>query len=384
MVFIPRVEMESSDGRFYAGTGCEHYFYENLLTDIRNRPDVVLNGGEYVNGDTENTGYYGHVTRAVNGLQYGAQCGSSVVMRSTPEINNSRSRIYFYIDENTKNIDAEGTKDRTAIIKVKYKNYYLNNGDTTLVGKERYRTIAIQQRGVLRVHETWAGGNDKTPETFIEYYEEYLDHNDPLEEHISAEKYDGLQWGPALDGVNINGTNGFNNPESGNNYYQVYYKQGGFAMTQWAINNNRTLSLSTVKLFNTVSPVSAFHYCYGKNKRQYNGDAAVSGNVGWYMPGIRELETALVEYYNDFSDFRDNYYWSAASADRNTSATDRDDTHARATKVNISTDGGISFAQSHCPYSASILFPQNNRTAGPGYKPRSNEYLRIRSFYRRD
>ncbi len=202
----------------------------------------------------------------------------------------------------------------------------------------------------------------------MEYYEEYLEHSDPLDMHESpGELYSGLPWG--LNGINtyysIITTSGFNNPEQGNGSNEVYYKTGAFPMTQWALNKSN-ISLNTVKLFNETEPASAFHYCYGKNKRDINGNAIVNGNSGWYMPGIRELEKALVEYYSIFPEFRGNLYWSASGNDANRWS---DGTIARATMVTVN-GTNYTYADSKA-----------NGTLGYNVRTKVN---RIRAFYRVD
>ena len=157
-------------------------------------------------------------------------------------------------------------------------------------------------------------------------------------------------------------------------------------MTAWAVEN--TEPISGLTLFNTEKPVSAFHYCFGKNKRNSDGSVPyqietnyrqgifgsyVIGNTakGWYMSGIRELEQALMTYYNDFSDFRGNFYWSAACANKSSQSGNNDD-HARATKIK---DDGT--------YEPSHPNDRNNSTPGAGYQDRDTKN-RIRAFYRVD
>ncbi len=393
MVMIPRSEMESPDGRFYAGTGAEKYFYNNLLEDIRTRPEVVLHGGQ-------DGAYEGH--------QEGAQCGSEIKVKCSPgeNGNNSRSRIYFYIDENVGEIG--NGNDRSVDVEVKYYAYILNPDGSKSDEVTYTRFLTIEQRGLLRVEQAWKGnpstdfwGRDNTPtatipETYIEYYEEYLDHNDPLEEHETGDVYeDGLEWG--LNGVTISpsfedssdvGTSGFLTRV---NYTNVYYKNSAQKMTKWVIDNTKSSHpISDVHLFNIrKAPASAFHYCYGKNKRDYDGSVVGMNNLnsnekGWYMPGIRELEKALMQYYSTFSDFQGNLYWSCAPSSSNN--------YARSTKVTVITnDNGLPEGR----------YVESGAAANDGYQPRiyqagqkkgldengnENKYgiHRIRTFYRKN
>lgn len=329
---IPRATMEA--GEFKFGTGARDYFTTDLVTN----------------------------TLKENGTADGKEHGWEITVDG--EDDGSRTRIYFYIDENvpTSNNPTD-YGDRMATIDIEY----VRSDAGGNVVDRRVRTLDIEQRALLKVEGQHQSGT--VDPTWMEYYEEYLDHNDPLDKHESpGELYSGLPWG--LDGINVryrtlNG-DGFNNPESGNNYYQIYGKIGAYAMTQWAIDRSGAGLLGNVKLFNNTTPPSAFHYCYGKNKRDANGNAVVSNNKGWYMPGIRELELALTDYYDTFSDFRGNFYWSAAAGSETPALTATQ--YARATKVNV-TGNTVRYAESS---------PNQE-----GYL-RRNAVQRIRAFYRVD
>ncbi|MBD5163603.1 MAG: hypothetical protein HDT09_02735 [Bacteroidales bacterium] len=198
----------------------------------------------------------------------------------------------------------------------------------------------------------------------MEYYEEYLDHNDPLDKHeMPGEYYTGLKWWrDVANGVNMYSLNNNSDPD------KIYVKTEAFRITQAAVNYYQG-SLRNIYLFNTEEPESAFHYCYGKNKRDENGDAVVTSSKGWYMPGIRELELGLVTYYTDFEVIRNSFYWSAAAAYRRTILGDTGNTSARATRVTL-TNGAPAYAES-------------GSSGQPGYQARTN-HNRIRAFYRVD
>ncbi|MDE5607803.1 MAG: hypothetical protein K2I64_02580 [Muribaculaceae bacterium] len=365
MVMIPREEMQEKsqalgahEGRFVAGAGAEKYFYTYLIDDIKAKKVLTPNEGG---------AYEGHSPEA--------QCGHEVTISCTPAVNNSRSRVYFYIDENVGNL-GDGS-DRSVDVEVKY-HAYLRNPDGTRSDEVTYtRYLTIEQRGLLRVPGSHPGGSGSVPETYIEYYEEYLDHSDPLEEHESGEVYkEGLSWG--LENVNVfrRGTtnrDGFNNGNDDSD--QVYTKSSAFAMMRWVFNRSGVEPLGHLfSLTQDDKPASAFHYCLGKNKRKYDGsaDIATSGTRGWYMPGIRELETAIVQYYTIFDDFQGKKYWSAACGEPESKVLiwSHDYTHARATKVEISDneDGTQSTDYMESSYGKD------------GYELRVNEH-RIRAFY---
>ena len=285
---------------------------------------------------------------------------------SVPADGGNRTRIYFYIDENvpTSNTQTNYGK-RQATINI---NYNVRLSDGTL--DPRHRTLEIDQAALVKVF-----ADDANHTTWMEYYEEYLEHYDPLDRHEQAgELYTGLHWG--LDGVNVNHNN-YDGEGSGQGTHQIYYKTNAFLMTQWAINRG-TGSMRNVKLFNDNAPESAFHYCYGKNKRESNGDVHLYSNTkGWYMPGIRELENAITTYYGLFKEFRaDEFYWSCAPCRHTTYSYDRNNNYARATKPIVNGN--------NITYVTSGVGITGNPDSGA--KPRVGEgsYLRIRAFYRVD
>lgn len=334
---IPRAEMAA--GNWASGTGARDYFTTDLVTN-----ELATEG----------------------------------ITRTITSDDGSRSRIYFYIDENVPASNDVNTTDPTApnyygdryaTVDVNYKRYSKSTGELV---EERDYTLDIEQRALLKVSGTHSSGNT-VPDTWMEYYEEYLDHNDPLDKHeMPGELYSGLKW------WRVNGFNASNidNPESGNSYYQVYYKQGAYNMTLQAIIQQGGEGVRAVKLFNTVEPESIFHYCYGKNKRLDNGDADVSNNKGWYAPGIREMEQALVTYYDVFEIMRNTYYWSASAASRNTVWTgftphtgDTNNQYARATRVTMGSNGPE--------------YTESGNSDTPGHQTRDT-HNRVRAFYRVD
>lgn len=350
MEVIPREEMrilENNKEKFIAGRGARDYFTTDLVTTTLN----MKNG-------TSDKGY---------------QCGWNVTIDGKRD--KSRSRVYFYIDENV-DPDANGNvSDRMAKVNIVYRRR--ENGVTV---DERSRILEIEQRGLIKVDGTWVGNDGETVTipisteytTYMEYYEEYLEHYDPLDKHtMPGELYNGLNWG--LDGVDIRL---FVNPESNitdrvNGYYKVYYGQGAFAMTLWAINRDRA-SLRNVKIFNDGQPASAFHYCFGKNKRSPDdeGNVPITNNnsSGWYMPGIRELERALVQHYLLFGDFHNNMYWSASSAKNGGLFESNRFGYARATKVIFDDSGNPKYIDS--------------KESGDDGHQRRTSIHRIRAFYR--
>lgn len=242
-------------------------------------------------------------------------------LRISGPVDKSRTRIYFYVDENV------STQDRTATITVVYNN---KNND------RRERTLEFDQRGLLLVN----GTSSSTTPFYIEYYEEYIDHRDPLDQHEQDNAYyDGLPWARENAWLATNaviGQSGLGGNWSPFNPCEVY--NNGLQMTNYIFNNlsGDVAPMTEMMTYPEKIPASAIHYCYAKNKR--SGDGTVL-NADWYMPGIRELEAAITTYYSTFPEFQENYYWSAATAkDPNTSIIfgtsaqeNENATHARAT-----------------------------------------------------
>lgn len=315
---IPRAEMHGSG--WQPGTGIQPYFTTDMFTRVATAKSLTINGGDVTTGG-------------------------------------SRSRVYFYIDENVTPDGNGDVPERYVPISVVYERK--ENGQ---VVDRRERTLEIEQRGLLHVNGQWVGNGplDGTEDidTYMEYYEEYLEHSDPLDQHLQpGELYEGLNWG--LNGVDISG---FSNPERLRPYYNVYNTTGAFPMTEWVINRDGAVPMSDIKLFNDEEPASAFHYCYGKNKR--NADGSVS-SAHWYMPGIRELERALVQYYLTFEDFQGELYWSASCA--NQGILNRNRNHARATRVTMN--------------NGTPTYVESGSDGQPGHQLRTAR-LRIRAFYK--
>ena len=275
-------------------------------------------------------------------------------------ISRSRDRIYFYLDENL------STKDRTATVNISYTD------DKTQT--PRTRTIEIVQHGLLPV--TVPGDDDNpTQQIYVEAYEEYISHYDPLNEFEGNYIYDGLEWG--LGGQYLNSSRliqtGMFNWERvqgiSGDWENVYYN--GYEAT---INIITTAGQTVMNL--NEKPESAAEYCYNKNKRS-EGGSVPSNTSGWFLPGIRQLEAILTTYYNTYPEFQNRFYWSSSAAKRNRVGYGliwyypEDDNYARATKA--LRDG--SYAESDWD----DIYTNDNGTTGKA--PRINRFLRIRAAY---
>ena len=347
------------NGKFVAGTGAKNYFYHNLVSDPVD-PGTGANKfnlrkeGSYTIVEHNETGAVSYSTYDVNDKEVYRQDG-----HITGE--NSRMRIYFYIDENVPKSAQSYTEPvpaRHARIELVYDN---SNGE------HRERRIEIDQAGLLLVN-TRHKQNEWTY-MYIETYEEYLDHNDPLEYHTSPEIFEGLPWGQ-------NGYT-FSRGLFGYPYTDNYH--GGLSLTRTAI-DRLGLDVKDIYLYNqthnlTSDDLWAVTYAYGKNKRQSSlnageteGEVYVNNAcVGyWELPGIRDLETALVQYYSIFPDFQGKFYWSSATGKNGSYEVD---TKARASKIEYIDNDNYDYAESG---------GQNT----PGYKDRSDKTIRIRVAYK--
>ncbi len=360
MELVPRSVMEKAG--FKAGTGARDYFTTDLVTNALAGNDRVI-----IRADKDN---------------------------NDPNYEQSRSRVYFYIDENvTPNAQGE-ILDRIAKVKIVYRKRESENGP---ILDERERILEIEQRGLKKITYSHPSGGT-IDDTYMEYYEEYLEHYDPLDQHtMPGEVYEGMPWGIGGTRYDRVQTGTFLGQPTYDNYSGERADNGistrtfdsvrdyGLQATQWVLirrsGTDGYVSMSTVKLYNDVPPVTAFHYCYGKNKRKADGtvDGASAYNDvsrgGWYLPGIRELERALTEYYLTFSDFKGNFYWSASAAQNmeDSEASQR----ARATKA-IVEGSSVRYAESGGSNSAND-YPGTNNDKG---RAKRSEILRVRAFYK--
>lgn len=346
MELVPRSVMEKAG--FKAGTGTRDYFTTDLVTNT-----LAGNDRAIIRADKDN---------------------------NDPNYEQSRSRVYFYIDENvTPNAQGE-ILDRIAKVKIVYRKRESENGP---ILDERERILEIEQRGLKKITYSHPSGGT-IDDTYMEYYEEYLEHYDPLDQHtMPGELYKGMPWG--IEGKNYH-QSGWSRLINSDEVYD-----DGLQATQFVIYTRGTnpdseyIPMSTVKLYNDNPPSTAFHYCYGKNKR--NADGSVPSpknnsyqnidNGGWYLPGIRELERALTEHYLIFPDFKGNFYWSASAAKNVVLNSYGARSRARATKIIINgTD--VDYAESGSENR------DDDYTGPDGIKGRAErkEYFRVRAFYK--
>lgn len=266
------------------------------------------------------------------------------------EVNTSRDRIYFYVDENLDVWhlgDSRDQRTRTATLKL---TYYENDQE---VGT---RELVLEQSKLLEVQyiDTDQGDIDAGmvgKVFYIEAYEEYLSHGDPLNEFTNNQIYTGLPWEDYTSGsgTTIGRLNTLSGPYCSSNFYN------GYEFTEKIAQEVEARQESSGGWFPTITyyydhldlnskPKTAAGYCFIKNKR--NADGSVP-NPKWFLPGIRQLERILGHYYLEYTEFQNNYYWSSAAGESRYNIPPYENSnYARATKAYIGTDGKFHYYNS--------------------------------------
>lgn len=247
----------------------------------------------------------------------------------------NRDRIYFYLDEN-----LSTSLTRTARVKCEY----FAPGSSKASKTVYVNLVQVPFIEIAYSEEFW--GNDYTETIYMEQFEEYLDYYDPLEEYNTPNIYEGLAWG----------CNGIATGAGYDNYHD------GLNATNTIITKAKQ---TTLTLYD--NPRSAAEYCYNRN---YRNSVGTVSSKKWFLPGIRQMEFALTEFYSKYPEFQQYYYWSSAPAKyKQLFITYEESTRARATKV---MEG--KYAESGSTDAS------NNYENGKGGRARRTESLRIRAF----
>ena len=266
-------------------------------------------------------------------------------------LKNHRDRIYFYVDENIEvwHLGDDPTKrTRTATVQLTYYEDGIEKGTRQLI-LEQAKLLEVkfhdsENNEGVNYDESGKKLDQAKRIIYIEAYEEYLDHGDPLDEYNNNLVFTGLPWGGESKEVGQTrvgslGSLGWT-PVYKNSYENVWW---GFQFTPIIVDKTEKIQNLTLN----EKPETAAGYCYIKNKR--NTDGTVT-NPKWYLPGIRELERILEDYYIEYPEFQNNYYWSSAAGEDNIGIIgDRfveDQQRARATKAYIGTDGKFHYYES--------------------------------------
>ncbi len=264
-------------------------------------------------------------------------------------LENHRDRIYFYVDENLDVWhlgDSRDQRTRTATLKL---TYYENDQE---VGS---RELVLEQSKLLEVKyiDTDQGDIDAGmvgKVFYIEAYEEYLSHGDPLNKFTNNQIYTGLPWEDYTSGsgTTIGRLNTFSGPYCSSNFYNGYEFTEKIAQEVEAIRTGSGMLWDPYvyhydHLDLNSKPKTAAGYCFIKNKR--NADGSVP-NPKWFLPGIRQLERILGHYYLEYTEFQNNYYWSSAAGEGSWTSSYENSNRARATKAYIGDDGKFHYYNS--------------------------------------
>ena len=271
---------------------------------------------------------------------------SELVDNHTITLYTSRDRIYFYIDENLT------LEDRFANIHFKYtgpdgttkeRDMQISQTHLLPVTIEEYYDPELLDGGVV----PWLGkGAKRTVTIYMEVVEEYLEHYDPLNEfNENIQKYNGLPWGGR--GKYIGNEEGL--------IFKKYKLKTDVMSLQWEYNNkwydthaefevsqnwyqgllvtNRIIQdLGHSEMNLNEQPESAAEYCYNRNKRDDKGNV-LDPSKKWFLPGIRQMEKSLTKYYNQFSEFQNNFYWSSSASEAVGETSGQSPDYARSTKI---------------------------------------------------
>lgn len=339
---VPEVLSKTNDAlgtAWTAGNGKRYYFTKSLVSDLKE-----ANGGKVI-------------------------------------IENNRDRIYFYIDENLE------LQDREATVTLIYKEGGI---------EKRRRTLTLGQTHLLPVRM------DDGSIIYMEAYEEYLNHYDPLDKFGTEQIYDGLPWAKAGTSLSSNSIprlyankaealgwvtaiNPYAEPQN------IYFD--GHPYTAFILERMGQIDMKL-----NDPPVSAFQYCFNKNKRNNDGMVnvsygfanvndeyyVISNDTKWFLPGITQMEKALTEYYPTFEEFQNYFYWSASAGKKREisiwgTSYPQDSRYARATKAmnppeDIDSDGTVDY------YAISDWEDYFTNHNGKRGKALRTESLRIRAF----
>lgn len=296
-------------------------------------------------------------------------------LKDEVEVTTTRDRVYFYIDEN-----LSDSEDRTATVTL---TYYEGDSDIPVEIRELDITqVHLLKVQVYKTHKTMyrdengtlhdEQGQNRVPVPvredpyaeyekdgalggviYMEQFEEYLDHYDPLDNYNTEQIYPGLKWATSntpvdveyrdfcqLDYWNYHNSNQIYAGAWIDNCYDNYID--GHSYTGYIINQTGE---GIITLNDEI--LSAFQYCHNKNKRNSDGEVPYSVETiswiydtiiykgKWFLPGITQMEDALTTYYNMFPEFQGNYYWSSSAAKQDAwlIGYEEDSDRARATKI---------------------------------------------------
>lgn len=225
-----------------------------------------------------------------------------LVPNTAATVTRSRDRIYFYVDENA------STKPRMSRVEIHYKS----------ATEERTDYIEIEQTGLLPF--TYNGAT-----YYMEAYEEYAMHYDPLDPHGESGNYspDGIPW--AAEGSLQNGkafSDGvLYNPFGGDvvwNPLDVIHSSDGREICRYLMGiqsySGYDLSSQQIYLNNIYQkhlPTTALSVALSKNKK---GTTFSSQSTNWFLPSIDQLGSMMKNSYLSNPEFKQFFYWSVNTA----------------------------------------------------------------------
>ncbi|MDE5835716.1 MAG: hypothetical protein K2H50_01770 [Paramuribaculum sp.] len=262
-----------------------------------------------------------------------------LVPNTAATVTRSRDRIYFYVDENA------STKPRMSRVEIHYKS----------ATEERTDYIEIEQAGLLPF--TYNGTT-----YYMEAYEEYAMHYDPLDPHGESGNYspDGIPWAAESSDFSSKELGSTNWAQTTMTPFETNTSGDGLRLTNLILGLGSdgkisSIPLSDSKIYNNAW-VSAFHYSAAKNKR--NGDGNISG-CKWFLPGIGQIEAVLTTIQGRVVD---EFYWSSTPAKRQgtwPAAVLHPDEGTRARAAKIDANGTLVSSSS---YNNTDNYPDGGRT----------------------
>lgn len=365
----------SNDGQaWHAGTGKRRWFTTGLLQELDSNQDE---------------------TKGMN--------GKTCTMYH-------RDRIYFYLDENL------GDAPREAVV---HFEYHAPDGTTVKQRDMTIRQVELLPVNVYNRNADGTQGSTLIQTVYMEQFEEYSQHYDPLDEYANT-VYTGRTWSntSSLD-IDRSGIIFANDTEADN----VTEGLNSVEWTNWTVGssdedhddndhfrNNGTFNW--LEIANTYyhgndvtallcamwgqlvmgmndTPATAAQYCYNKNIRSEGSEGNVlplnwhtaatreylglfqgyatylffhvsENGAKWFMPGIRQMEDAMVQYYSSNPSFQSDYYWSCCPG-IGSDGDGKNTRYARATKIEGNT------------------FVSSTESGTPGYQPLGNSN-RVRAF----
>lgn len=222
---------------------------------------------------------------------------TNVVKETSAIVTHSRDRIYFYLDENA------STKPRTAIVEIKYKS----------ANEERTDHVEIVQTGLLPF--TYNGTT-----YYMEAYEEYTMHYDPLDPHGTTGWYDpeGIPWAAAGSGFEKKEFSNDNKTWfqliAGNFEWKpldVIHSGDGMAICNYLMGIQSYSGYSVPsqgirKIYPSSNPSTAVAIACSRNKKS----VSTTQSLNWFLPSVEQAQQMITS----MNGYNSEFYWSSNTA----------------------------------------------------------------------